>query len=300
MSRPKPAEVSDGASGDPSVRVYRPALTLQSYVTFYYVVESPGPLTDFLYPEWGNIRFALAGEWAVRMPGRYREGPQHAVIYGPTDRCGEIVTRGGKIIGFGLTPTGWQRLVGDDASTMANRVADLGGQLGLPPGELHRALISDGDDALSVNRLEILLQRRLAERASVDPMIVRTDLALRNRPATVEQLARDLGVSRRTLHRLCLRGFGFPPKRLLRRERFLETLGHVRIAVGGGLNASLGSAYFDTAHFHRDFKDFMGMTPRDYFRASRPLMMEAAAAQIRAGVTLSFALPPLPPPSRAE
>lgn len=88
--------------------------------------------------------------------------------------------------------------------------------------------------------------------------------------------------------------FGFAPKRVLRLQRFLDTLGRVRIAVGGGVNSNLGGAYFDQAHFYRDFRDFMGMTPRAYFSAPRPIMMAAAQAQARAGVPLSFQLPPQP------
>ena len=99
-------------------------------------------------------------------------------------------------------------------------------------------------------------------------------------------------MSPRTLHRVCLRGFGFAPKRLLRRERFLATLGHVRTAVGETIGGALGDAYVDQSHFYRDFRDFMAMTPRSYFSAPRRLMAEAAAAQVRAGVTLSFELPP--------
>ena len=106
--------------------------------------------------------------------------------------------------------------------------------------------------------------------------------------------AAKLGVSLRTLHRVCLRAFGFPPKRLLRRERFLETLGQVRTAVGRSLDTALGVEYYDQPHFYRDFREFMGMSPRAYFSASRTLMMRAAAAQAAAGVTLSFKLPERP------
>jgi hypothetical protein len=45
------------------------------------------------------------------------------------------------------------------------------------------------------------------------------------------------------------------------------------------------------AHFYRDFRDFIGMSPRAYFTASRAIMASAAAAQTAAGVTLSFKLP---------
>jgi hypothetical protein len=48
-------------AGSVNVRVRRPSPELQPYVTFFYHVEANGPVTDFLYPEWGNVRFALSG-----------------------------------------------------------------------------------------------------------------------------------------------------------------------------------------------------------------------------------------------
>lgn len=282
------------------VAIHIPSLALQPYVTFFYFVDVDGALTDFLYPEWGNVRFALRGEWQVRMPGRYSTAPQVEVLFGPTDRHGEIVTSGGTTAGFGLTPLGWHRLFGGDTSAMANCVAPLGDRLGIDPAELRRHLCNDGDDtARSVARFEAVLELLLSSRPPADPLFTAADIVLRKRPDNVAAFAAALGVPLRTLHRLCLRGFGFAPKRLLRRQRFLDTLGLVRSAVGGKVGPSLDIDYFDQAHFYRDFHDFMAMSPRDYFSAPRRLMSEAAAAQARAGVTLSFKLPPPPAPDAA-
>jgi hypothetical protein len=49
------------AAGAARVEVHLPVEALRGYVTFYYFVTARGPLTDFLYPEWGNVRFELAG-----------------------------------------------------------------------------------------------------------------------------------------------------------------------------------------------------------------------------------------------
>jgi AraC-like DNA-binding protein len=282
------------ADGGVSVRIYPPQARLQSYVTFFYFVEAAAPLTDFLYPEWGNVRFAISGEWHVRMPGFDDPAPQTAVLFGPTDRHGEITTSGGKTIGFGLTPLGWHRLIGGDAGKMANRVVPLGDRLGVEGETLRAQLIEDSSDAASVDRLERLLSGILEHRPAVSAAVLAADRALRSRPAEIPDFAAAANVSQRTLHRLCLNAFGFPPKRLVRLQRFLDTLGHVRTAVGEAVVDSMDEAYFDQSHFYRDFRDFMAMTPRAYFSAPRHLMAAAAEAQQRAGVTLSFRLPPQP------
>jgi AraC-like DNA-binding protein len=261
----------------PRVEVYLPDVALQSYVTFYYFVTAYGPLEDFLYPEWGNVRFALDGDWRVTMDS-YGPEPQVNVLFGPTDRCGAVTTAGGRLVGFGMTPLGWRRLIGTDADLMANRVRSMTDELGRPAHELRAAFASDTSDAQGVARLDALLIDLLSRRPQETPAFVAVDRALRSHPANVPQFAAEAGVPPRTLHRLCLHLFGFAPKRLLRRQRFLDTLGKVRTAVGDPLREALDAAYFDQAHFYRDFRDFMGMSPRAYYAASRALMARAAAA----------------------
>ena len=284
------------------VDILVPAADLRGYVTFYYFVAADGPLTDFLYPEWGNIRFALAGEWRVTMAGvpggdsgtgggRPGSGDR---LFGPTDRCGRVVTSGGRIAGLGLTPLGWHRLIGTDASALANAVVPLGAPFGPATAALRAALAGDAPFAERVATCDALLTAFAAARPAEDRLVVTVDRVLRARPHDVAAFAAAANVSTRTLHRVCLRAFGFAPKRLLRRQRFLDTLGAVRTAVGDPLQAALDPDYCDQAHFYRDFRDFMGMSPRAYFTASRDLMARAAAAQAAAGVPLSFKLPPPP------
>lgn len=278
-----------------SVRVYVPPRELQAFVTFYYFVEAFGPLTDFLYPEWGNVRLAITGDWRLINDPRDGAVRHDRVLFGPTDRCGQIVTAGGKAVGFGLTPLGWNRLIGSDADAMANRAREMDDELGVDLVEMQAAFRADGDDdAASIARLDRALLARLARCPPNDPLVLATDRVLRRRPATVPIFAAEVGVAPRTLHRLCLRAFGFPPKRLLRRQRFLETLGVIRISPDARFGEAMCEDYHDQSHFSRDFHDFMGMSARDYARTPRALMQAAAAAQLRMQIPLSFALPEPP------
>jgi AraC-like DNA-binding protein len=228
--------------------------------------------------------------------------PSDGALFGPTDRPGLIETDGGTCVGFGLTPIGWHRLVGGDAAAMTNRIRQLGDRIGFDFSAMQQALLYARDERARAELLEQAIRARLATRPPVGETVLRVDQALRGRPAEVTDFARVALMSERSLHRLCLSTFGFAPKRLMRLQRFLDTLGQVRAAVGERLDRAL-QGYFDQAHFYRDFRDFMGMTPRAYFAAPRPVMAAAAEAQREAGVTLSFRLPPPPgepiaPPER--
>ena len=275
-----------------SVRVYRPEARLGGYVTFYYFVDARVPFTDFLYPEWGNVRLALSGTWRMHMKD-YPTEPLTNVLFGPTDRCAEVSAGPGRMVGFGMTPLGWHRLIGD-AGPMANRLTELGDALDVDAGVLRDAFNADTSEAEGVARWNGLLGDVLDARPPDDPQAIAIDRAMRCKPADVAAFAREAGMPVRTLHRLCLRTFGFPPKRLLRRQRFLDTLGLVRSAVRNPIAPSLGTQYYDVPQFYRDFRDFMGMSARTYFASERQLMGPAAEAQLAAEVTLSFALPPPP------
>ncbi|MBL8556076.1 MAG: AraC family transcriptional regulator [Phenylobacterium sp.] len=278
-----------------SVRVYYPHEDLQRYVTFYYFVEAGGPLTDFLYPEWGNLRLNVSGDWMVLNDPRDPAEPAQRVLFGPTDRTGRIVTGGGKTVGFGLTPGGWARLIGSEASQLANRVVDAEDRIGLDVRGLQAALVADGDDdAAGVARFDRALLDLLARRPPTEPHVLAVDHALRHQPRDVPTFAAMAAVSERHLHRLCLRAFGFPPKRLLRRQRFLYTLGVIRVTPDPTFGELIDLEYHDQSHFNRDFRDFMGMTASEYAATPRALMQAAAAAQVAMGIPLSFKLPEPP------
>jgi AraC-like DNA-binding protein len=288
--------VTSGTQAEPSatsVRIYLPDERLRSYATFYYFVESSEPLEDFLYPEWGNVRFALRGSWRTQLPYTDWETPLDAALFGPTDRATRVASDGGKTVGFGLTPLGWARLIGTPADKLANRVIDLGDVFGVAGTAIHGALVSQTEDADGVVLFDRMLLARLAGARPAPRRFIQVDQALRSRPHNVEQFAAAAGVPVRSLARLCHQLFGFSPKRLLRRQRFLDTLGLIRVTDQPLFSELIGDEYFDQAHFTHEFREFMGITPTQYLSVPRPIFTSAARAQAAAGITLSFELPPV-------
>lgn len=278
-----------------SVRIRLPDERLRSFATFYYFVDCFGPLEDFLYPEWGNVRFTTRGGWIVRLGEHYPDHAMMTALFGPTDRAAKVTCQGGKTVGFGLTPLGWQRLMGIPADALANRAVPLGDALGVSDLGLLAELTAAGeDDGKAAAIFDRLLLDRLEQTAPNPDWAIHLDRVVRERPHDVEEFAAKLGVSGRTLSRMCHRVFGFGPKRLLRRQRFLSTLGQLRILDQPHYGQVIDPDYFDQAHFIREFREFMGLSPTEYLSVQRPLMGQAALVQVAAGITLSFALPPAP------
>lgn len=260
----------------PDVRFWLPDPALRAEVTAYYAVDVAGPLHDHLHPEWGNIRFRLRGDWHMEKAGRISPAGS-ASLFGPTDRTARFETESGAMIGLGLTPIGWLRLIRSDASRLANTMVPLDDRLGRPGDGLATALVADTSHAARVARLDRVLLERLADAPPPDAGALAVQQALLDDGVSeVGELVARVEMTERTLQRLCLRAFGFGPKRLLRRQRFLRTLDRIRDRLHEPLADFVDGGYYDQAHFNRDFKAFMGMTPTAYYRSPREVMRRAA------------------------
>lgn len=254
--------------GSVDIRVYAPAESLRPLVSSYYFIEAMGPLADFAPPEQANIRFAIRGVW--RLGGSDGKGtitPSNASLFGPSDRARRFATDGGLLMGVGLTATGWLTLIGGHASDFANLILPLGRQLGSPGLEIQDRLARASDDFERVAILETILRERPMRPNAYCAIAAQIqDAILSGKIEDVADLAEKVGVEHRRLLRVCTSAFGFPPVRLLRRQRFLRTLNRMRNRRDQPIGQLIDPSYYDQAHFNREFKAYMGMTPRAYFR----------------------------------
>jgi methylphosphotriester-DNA--protein-cysteine methyltransferase len=84
------------------------------------------------------------------------------------------------------------------------------------------------------------------------------------------------------MERLCRKHFGFSPKLLLRRQRFMRSLAQFVLDPSLGWIGALDSLYFDQSHFVRDCRDFLGMAPSEYVAADHPVILGFMRERMRA------------------
>ena len=177
--------------------------------------------------------------------------------------------------GVGFLPLGWAQFVRQPAGTHANLICDgfthpsftafvpLAQQLLGPHADEAAELETVVAFFRGLKRPPLPDERRIGaiHEALVDPQMI-----------TVAELVARVAASQRTVERLCHRHFGFSPKLLLRRQRLMRSMAQFMIDPSLKWIGAMDSHYHDQAQFVRDFRYFMGMSPREYSSARHPVL----------------------------
>lgn len=271
--------------------IYRfilPAPALRPYFSSYYFFEVDAQnghaLDDFLHPEWASARYILGGEAHASLVGEELFRVPFASMTGPTSRAMHIVCRKARLAGIGILPLGWHKFTSADASLFANRNCELAATPAFDVFAQIGSDIAELDDPSAIaavmdrHLLAVLQQptEREADIAHVHAALADPEIA------DVAKLSKSTGLGIQALERLCRREFGFTPKKLLRRQRFLRSLAPRLLDPSLKWSKVLDGSYHDQAHFSRDFKEFMGVPPRVYLAMPRPISKAAVRARLEA------------------
>jgi AraC-like DNA-binding protein len=271
------------------MRFFAPYPELTRYLSAIYLNDidvAPGDrMEDMLHPEWANLRFMEGDPGVGRVgPGEMEPTPA-CVLVGPTCHSARFETGTMRSWGIGFLPLGWTKFVNASAELYADRAVDAEQDPAFASLVSLRPLLRDPDgdphaQAAAINRHLLDL---LADAPPDDSVVIRAHAALADPDVgTVSELAERVGISERSLGNLSRRAFGFPPKLLLRRQRFLRTLGAVMLDASRSWSHSLDLHYYDQSHFNRDFTRFMGLSPGAYMAQPHPIVDAAVRGRMAA------------------
>ncbi|QPC97824.1 helix-turn-helix domain-containing protein [Qipengyuania soli] len=279
--------VSDhGANLKPGVSVSYalPAGPLRRYISTYsQTVVAPGSPTVFdqVYPEWPNIRLTAGGDMAACTgPGPLQPCNPICAI-GPTSHSTHFSLAPGRYWTISLLPLGWAQLVGIRAAEFADRWEVIGRESSFAAFAPLLDCAGQDDDFTSIAaRFDAHLLAMLKRPARREETILKAhDALLDPEVTTVDAFAERAGTGVRALERLSLATFGFSPKLLLRRQRFLRSLSQFMLDPSLAWIDTLDHQYVDQAHFIRDFRRFMDTTPGAFAAAPHPVLWAAAVAR---------------------
>ncbi|MBX7541400.1 helix-turn-helix domain-containing protein [Qipengyuania sphaerica] len=263
--------------GEVNVRFFAPPDDLAACFTTFYKLDVKLPqgktFVDYLQPEWSNLRFFMRGPpKATAANGSVVDSRFTAT--GPSSHPTRFEIGTCSMWGIGLMPLGWARYIRAPASDFADTICD--GEKTEPfsrftplcerlcssraDEEEQFALITDffRDAAPPPRDAARILE---VHEAMIDPYLIE-----------VGQLADRVGLTKRTLERLCSRHFGFPPRLLLRRQRMMRSLAAFMLSGGKNWSESIDRHYHDQAHFVHEFQSFMRMSPTQYAQMDHPIL----------------------------
>ena len=272
-----------------STRFFRPPPALAPLISTIYLTEVALPVgetvTDMLHPEWANMRITTGGPIGAAPAGAPLVATPRVLGAGPTCRAMQFQTGAMRTWGIGLLPLGWAQLMRVPAAHYADRLVAADED----PAFAHllildRALAAIGlDPPAEAAAIAAHLAALLGEPAQDAARIVAVHTALVDSTVdSVAALCEHAGIAPRTLERVALRAFGFSPKLLLRRQRFLRSLAQFMLDPSLTWLATLDWQYHDQAHFVRDFRRFMGMSPSAYGAQPKPVLGAAVRARAEA------------------
>ena len=276
------------AACDVRVRFRPPPEPLRRYFTTFYLVEVDVPdgglIDDCLHPEWGNLRLHQGATPSARTKGGSTLAGSTFAVTGPTSQSVDFSIGTTRMWGIGLLPLGWARFVGAPASDYADRLVDGHADPAFAPfAPLARSVYGpQRDPDGEFRRIADHFLGRLDENVPDETRIVALHTALVDPEARdVADLCERTGLAQRTLERLSRRHFGFPPKLLLRRQRFLRSLAQFMLNPGQKWIKAMDGQYHDQAQFVRDFRQFMGIAPRQYAARPKPVLGAIAVERAR-------------------
>ncbi len=135
--------------------------------------------------------------------------------------------------------------------------------------EIENQIFSTEENGLRIEIIESWLEQF---RANPDPNItlinhivnrMKEDRSIKS----ADQIAKLFSINLRSLQRLFHKYVGIGPKWIIQRFRIQEVAMHLeRESTIPYAHFALELGYFDQAHFIKDFKKTIGLTPEDYLR----------------------------------
>lgn len=194
-----------------------------------------------------------------------------ALVHGVVTRRFSVDLRGtGAVAAAKFRPGGFTALAG--VRPARDTVVPLTDQLGLDAAALSRAVLCEpGDDARTA-LLDAALRPLAGEPAPayLELLAVLERMRSERSLIRVDQVAADTAVSVRTLQRLFRTYVGVGAKAVLARYRLQDAVASIDAGEVDQLaELAIELGWFDQAHFSRDFRAVVGMTPSAYLDRAR-------------------------------
>lgn len=254
-------------------QIFEPDSDLATLVECYWTLESPKektPERNTIVPD-GRMKMIFHYGDPYR---RYDENGSSIIL----PRCFVIgqLTRPLDVEPTGETgtffvcfhPYGFLPLATMPIKEMENTAVPLEELFGKEGEEIGQKILIAGSTPERIKLIEAFLFNRLADSETIDHIVKLTvdTILTANGQLSVEELSKQTNINRRQLVRKFSSAIGLSPKQLSKTIRLQATL---KVLLNTKVTSLIGLAYdgeyYDQAHFIKDFKEFTGLTPKEFY-----------------------------------
>lgn len=256
-------------------QIYQPHPDLESLVKFYWTLEVP-PMVENqrqrIIPS-GCLEMAfILGDDIKRYTSEdeFVIQPRSMVLGQITEPFYIEPTGYVKCFAVCFYPFGLANLLSISIKDLTNKETPLTELFGEESAHELEQKICDAEDTESrITIIENFLFKELNNPVSIDNIVKTTiDTMFFTRGAiSIREILKNDSSKRRQLERKFTTQVGISPKQLCKVIR-LQTVLKVMLNQGSASLSQIAynSEYYDQAHFTKDFKEFTGMTPREFFK----------------------------------
>lgn len=257
-------------------QTFEPNKDLSTFVKCYWTLESPeekDQKRQTIIPDgciemifhYGNLyrQYVEAGKVIIQ--------PRCFVI-GQLTRPLEIEPTGETgIFSVRFNPDGFLPFATIPIKEMENKAVSLEKLFGTEGLNIEEAVLNANSTDERIGHIEAFLLRRLLAIKTTDDVIKSTieTILTANGQLSVDELSKHIKIHRRQLERKFSTAIGLSPKQLSKIIRLQVSLKMLLNRQFTSLTAlAYEGEYYDQAHFIKDFKEFTGLTPKEFYGAN--------------------------------
>lgn len=154
---------------------------------------------------------------------------------------------------------------------LENKAISLEFLFGEEGRDIEQKVLAANSTLERINHIETFLLNRLTGAEAIDRVIKSTieTILTANGQLSIDELSQQININRRQLERKFSSGIGLSPKQLSKIIRFqaaLKMLFHKQYTSLTAL--AYDGDYYDQAHFTKDFREFTGLSPKEFYSAN--------------------------------
>lgn len=259
-------------------KIIKPPSSLAGFVRAFWILEGGMNSSDvtsyrLMADNSPNLVFHYVNNFSILTDGKYTASSGISFLHGQSNLSMDMNTKGTfGILGAYLYPYALQYLFNIPAIELTGLEVELETILARYSKTLDDKILNAADNSGRISLLTDFLLSRLKDAQIKDKGIEHgvKQILRSNGNTRIEAIAGTIGISNRQLERKFTNHVGMSPKMFSRICRFQNSMKAAEIHMADNSNLSLTKlaydcGYSDQSHFIREFREFSGMNPRDYF-----------------------------------